>query len=607
MFLSRYKLHRLIVVTTLAVLSVAPISAQLLDEAVWFQRPVGQGVYWKYYHFKNLFGSRQSVSYIEVDLSTPNVNLAINYRDSYVGPSPGTGSPLYPRAPTSTLAQGIPGSKAAINGTYFNTASYDSTNPTVPWGGGTTYLKVDGSTIHNFDGTSVNRYLMGILFNSKDDVTVFKRSGAWANRSGSWNNMMISGPILVNNGSIETYAGDNTHANARHPRSAVGKTAVGNKLIMLTVDGRTAESAGMSCTELAQVMKALGCNYAVNLDGGGSTTLWATGEPFSGVVNYPSDNGEFDHLGQRFCANALVVTSTAPVKPAYDARLTGLTYDSLTRSQDVVTVTASYTNIGSATWTSSNVDVVPSRNFGRSSAFIPAGSENNFDVMTPSSVAPGQTATFKLNLKAPVVAANRSYEENFALWNSSTGYFGPADGELKVQTTVRPAITGAPPLLVVQGTSDGPNNQWYLEGLGNWGNSSVGFSAPGVANSGTQRYVSATVTGQHADFRPIFEVRGVYRVDVAFPASSSNINPVHYTVNHLNGSQTATVNQNNSDLANKWQLLGEFPFGTDSIANLGVHSVRVSNNTSTGNRFYSGAIRLDYVGPLADVTDWALY
>jgi exopolysaccharide biosynthesis protein len=54
-------------------------------------------------------------------------------------------------------------------------------------------------------------------------------------------------------------------------------------------------------------MKWLSCVDALNLDGGGSSTMVIRGQPNNGVVNYPSDNKKFDHEGEREVANALVV------------------------------------------------------------------------------------------------------------------------------------------------------------------------------------------------------------------------------------------------------------------------------------------------------------
>lgn len=67
---------------------------------------------------------------------------------------------------------------------------------------------------------------------------------------------------------------------ARHPRTALGATADG-KLMMVTVDGRQSISRGINLPDLSAVMKRLGATDAINLDGGGSTTMSYRG----GIVN----------------------------------------------------------------------------------------------------------------------------------------------------------------------------------------------------------------------------------------------------------------------------------------------------------------------------------
>ncbi|MEU5262870.1 phosphodiester glycosidase family protein [Amycolatopsis sp. NPDC021455] len=81
---------------------------------------------------------------------------------------------------------------------------------------------------------------------------------------------------------------------AMHPRTAVGFSADGTKLWLATVDGRQADSRGMTELELARHLKSLGADDAINLDGGGSSTLLARneGEAAPSVRNSPSDGGE---------------------------------------------------------------------------------------------------------------------------------------------------------------------------------------------------------------------------------------------------------------------------------------------------------------------------
>src|SRR5690606_19890992 len=81
---------------------------------------------------------------------------------------------------------------------------------------------------------------------------------------------------------------------AAHPRTAVGFSADGRKMYLLTVDGRQADSRGVTLDELAGMMVELGAANALNLAGGGSSTLLAR-EPSQTalkVENSPSDGGE---------------------------------------------------------------------------------------------------------------------------------------------------------------------------------------------------------------------------------------------------------------------------------------------------------------------------
>lgn len=58
--------------------------------------------------------------------------------------------------------------------------------------------------------------------------------------------------------------------------------------MFVVVDGRSSTSAGVTMSELAQIMVDLGATTAYNLDGGGSSEMWFNGE----VVNSPSNGGE---------------------------------------------------------------------------------------------------------------------------------------------------------------------------------------------------------------------------------------------------------------------------------------------------------------------------
>ena len=92
---------------------------------------------------------------------------------------------------------------------------------------------------------------------------------------------------------------------ARNPRTAVGIAKDGRRLLLAVIDGRQkGYSDGMSLRETAVLMLALGARDALNLDGGGSSTLVYTDSAGLHLANHPSDAG-----GERTVGDALAVVS----------------------------------------------------------------------------------------------------------------------------------------------------------------------------------------------------------------------------------------------------------------------------------------------------------
>ena len=122
--------------------------------------------------------------------------------------------------------------------------------------------------------------------------------------------IMAAGPLLVNNGLVELSMPTNSSfASSRHPRTAVGIDATGKKVFFVTVDGRqTGHSLGSNLQDLGEYMISLGAKYAINLDGGGSTTMvvreLGTNTPM--LVNKPSD------VNERGVSAILQVINSAP-------------------------------------------------------------------------------------------------------------------------------------------------------------------------------------------------------------------------------------------------------------------------------------------------------
>ncbi len=108
-----------------------------------------------------------------------------------------------------------------------------------------------------------------------------------------WNQLdfVVGGtPVLLVDGVADNLTAERIAANfrdERHPRTAIGIREDGS-WVLVVVDGRQADlSVGMTLAQLAALMQQLGCRQAINLDGGGSTTLFLNGR----VVNSPSDFG----------------------------------------------------------------------------------------------------------------------------------------------------------------------------------------------------------------------------------------------------------------------------------------------------------------------------
>ncbi|MCW5961491.1 MAG: phosphodiester glycosidase family protein [Pyrinomonadaceae bacterium] len=108
-------------------------------------------------------------------------------------------------------------------------------------------------------------------------------------------------PQLIKNGKIDiTWEEEKTtkaFVETRHPRTAVAKLKDG-KFLMITVDGRSDASAGIGLEDLANLLLEFGAVDAMNLDGGGSTTMYLEGK----IVNQPSDKE-----GERKVSDAILV------------------------------------------------------------------------------------------------------------------------------------------------------------------------------------------------------------------------------------------------------------------------------------------------------------
>jgi Phosphodiester glycosidase/SPOR domain len=126
----------------------------------------------------------------------------------------------------------------------------------------------------------------------------------------SWQTSIVNGgPELVRDGRLQVTSKADGMApdgnpsfyygfvHKRNPRTIAGVDDRG-RTVLITADGRSTESLGLGLAEAAAVAESLGLRDALNLDGGGSTTMVADGS----VINKPSDAA-----GERPVGDALLV------------------------------------------------------------------------------------------------------------------------------------------------------------------------------------------------------------------------------------------------------------------------------------------------------------
>ena len=194
---------------------------------------------------------------------------------------------------TSLIAQEREAS-VAINGSFYNMQK----------GNSVCYFRIGKEVIDTTLTEEFRMRVTGAVHTHKQKVKILPWNAdiekKYRQRKGT---LLASGPLLIMDGKTCTWeACDSSFIFTKHPRSAIFLTK-DKRTVFITVDGRSPGHAdGVSIPELAHLIRILGGYDALNLDGGGSTTLWMEGE---GVLNSPSDNRKFDHQGERKVSNII--------------------------------------------------------------------------------------------------------------------------------------------------------------------------------------------------------------------------------------------------------------------------------------------------------------
>jgi len=249
----------------------------------WERERIAPGLVWKSSHTLAVDSVPQNINMLQINTRKRTVSVVYDRERNVL---------------TSNQASAA-GALAAVNGGFFDIRN----------GGSVTYIRTagiinDGDTARKWKPNP--NYNGSILVDNRRHFHIMPFMGnRWYDIHQEYTDVLVTGPLLVQN-RIKVTLPETSLVSNRHPRTCAA-TAKRSKVLLVTVDGRTSQSAGMTLEQLASLMLILRCRDAVNLDGGGSTTMWITGKPYNGVVNMPCDNKIFDHEGERAVSNIIAV------------------------------------------------------------------------------------------------------------------------------------------------------------------------------------------------------------------------------------------------------------------------------------------------------------
>ncbi len=213
------------------------------------------------------------VAIIEIDLKTSGLSFAVSG-------SGGSDTSEYRSKTTSTYLRES-GAVVAINGGYFG--------PVVATEGvgqdAQGFAKSNGRVVSPASSPEKAGVAKAVVCFNRKQVAILAALAC----PERFDNGLAAGPLLIQEGTLKVDPKNAT----RHPRSALGINAAGDRLWLLTIDGRqTGYSEGASFAETALILQSLGAADAINLDGGGSTAL-VYRDPVRGprVLNRPIQGG----------------------------------------------------------------------------------------------------------------------------------------------------------------------------------------------------------------------------------------------------------------------------------------------------------------------------
>ncbi|MBE0675990.1 MAG: phosphodiester glycosidase family protein [Bacteroidales bacterium] len=276
---------RVLLLSVLLALDAAVALAQdsAYEEAAWDRERIAPGLVWRHSHVRVNDTLYQNINILLVNTRLRELSIVNNS---------GNNISVAERVNKHTCI-------AAINGGFFDIVN----------GGSVTYIKSDGIIPEKGAAREwlTNSNINGcLLIDKKGDMHIeYISENESYDKYSEYPDVLVTGPILLSEGKGEPLPATSL-VTTRHPRTVIG-CINRNRIAMVTVDGRTPQSAGMTLEEMSEFMLWLRCTDAVNLDGGGSTTMWIRSKPFNGVVNKPCDNNKFDNHGARAVSSIITV------------------------------------------------------------------------------------------------------------------------------------------------------------------------------------------------------------------------------------------------------------------------------------------------------------
>tara|TARA_B100000035_G_scaffold313111_1_gene326062 strand:- start:493 stop:1422 length:930 start_codon:yes stop_codon:yes gene_type:complete len=205
------------------------------------------------------------------------------------------------------------GASVVINGGYFKRGQSPIRHVGLLKSKDSLYEPASGYVYRENIKYNINRGALGIFYNNSLDISwastkndsIFIWSFPFENKPGNpasinynfseyWDvkEAVHAGPILIRNEKIKVTSEQevffNTPVDGVQPRSAIGYKKNGD-IIMMVVDGRQVDSRGVYLKELAMLMKQFDCEEALNLDGGGSSSLVVNGKLINNPVGLKSE------------------------------------------------------------------------------------------------------------------------------------------------------------------------------------------------------------------------------------------------------------------------------------------------------------------------------